>query len=194
MISLPRLDEARDHNGRTIIESNRVMRVTTAINPGNSGGGLFNLRGELVGIIQARLFWADRSTNHPVDNIAYAIPLDVAFRVADQILDRFNGNNGNYENPIIAQKFDYRFNVITSSTVVNFKNGQMVISEVVRISDQLRPRRFWDGVELLMVTVVNKDGKESHYPISRAHQVDEIMIEGFGKTVRLTTTNGIVNL
>lgn len=33
----------------------RVMRTDAAINPGNSGGGLFNSRGELVGIVNAKV-------------------------------------------------------------------------------------------------------------------------------------------
>ncbi len=47
----------------------RVMRTDAAINHGNSGGGLFNAKGELIGIINAK------STAEDVDNMGYALPI-----------------------------------------------------------------------------------------------------------------------
>lgn len=58
----------------------RVMRTDAAVNSGNSGGGLFNDKGELIGIVNAKD--ADSST----DNIGYAIPSNVAKAIADNIL------------------------------------------------------------------------------------------------------------
>ena len=58
----------------------RVMRIDTAVNGGNSGGGLFNSRGELIGIVNAKI----QSTT--VENIAYAIPSNLAKAVADNII------------------------------------------------------------------------------------------------------------
>ena len=59
----------------------RVMRMDTPVNPGNSGGGLFNDKGELIGIVNAKMESAK------IDNIAYAIPFDNAILVADNIID-----------------------------------------------------------------------------------------------------------
>jgi len=58
----------------------RVMRTDAAVNSGNSGGGLFNAKGELIGIVNAKD--ADSST----DNIGYAIPSNVAKAIAENIL------------------------------------------------------------------------------------------------------------
>ena len=58
----------------------RVMRIDTAVNGGNSGGGLFNSKGELIGIVNAKI----QSTT--VENIAYAIPSNLAAAVADNII------------------------------------------------------------------------------------------------------------
>jgi serine protease Do len=58
----------------------RVMRTDAAVNSGNSGGGLFNDRGELIGIVNAKD--ADSST----DNIGYAIPSNVAKAIAENII------------------------------------------------------------------------------------------------------------
>lgn len=65
----------------------RVMRIDTAVNGGNSGGGLFNINGELIGIVNAKAVSSD------IDNIAYAIPYDNATAVVDNILHYYDGTN-----------------------------------------------------------------------------------------------------
>lgn len=56
----------------------RVMRTDTAVNSGNSGGGLFNSKGELIGIVNAKL--------NNTDNMSYAIPSNFVKCVADNII------------------------------------------------------------------------------------------------------------
>ena len=70
----------------------RVIRIDTAINGGNSGGGLFNAYGELVGIVNAKV------NSSSVDNIAYAIPVNIAVYTAEGIIERFEaaGKVGQY--------------------------------------------------------------------------------------------------
>lgn len=58
----------------------RVMRTDAAVNSGNSGGGLFNDKGELIGIVNAK------DANTSTDNIGYAIPSNVAKAIAENIL------------------------------------------------------------------------------------------------------------
>ncbi len=59
----------------------RVIRTDTPVNSGNSGGGLFNDKGELVGIVNAKIMSSD------LENIGYAIPIGVVRGVADNIID-----------------------------------------------------------------------------------------------------------
>lgn len=66
-------------NGRTSVTL-RVIRVDAAVNSGNSGGGLFNDAGELIGIVSAKVAYEG------VDNIGYAIPINLAVTVAENIL------------------------------------------------------------------------------------------------------------
>lgn len=61
----------------------RTLRIDTAINSGNSGGGLFNEHGELIGIVNAKI------VDSEIENIAYAIPKDIALNVADNLIYNF---------------------------------------------------------------------------------------------------------
>lgn len=65
----------------------RVMRIDTAVNGGNSGGGLFNVKGELVGIVNAKVVDSD------IDNIAYALPYDNITKVADNLIYYYEQTN-----------------------------------------------------------------------------------------------------
>jgi serine protease Do len=68
--------------GRSLPNDNYVPFIQTdvAINPGNSGGPLFNLDGEVVGV-NAQIF----SRTGGFMGLSFAIPIDVAIDVADQL-------------------------------------------------------------------------------------------------------------
>jgi serine protease Do len=57
------------------------IQTDVAVNPGNSGGPLFNLRGEVVGI-NSQIF----SRTGGYMGLSFAIPIDVAMEVRDQIV------------------------------------------------------------------------------------------------------------
>ena len=57
----------QNDDGSTI--SNKLIQTDAAINPGNSGGALLNMKGEVIGINEAKL-----SSNY-VEGMGYAIPI-----------------------------------------------------------------------------------------------------------------------
>jgi serine protease Do len=68
--------------GRSLPQENFVPFIQTdvAINPGNSGGPLFNLRGEVVGI-NSQIY----SRTGGFMGLSFAIPIDVAMDIAEQL-------------------------------------------------------------------------------------------------------------
>lgn len=63
----------------------RVMRIDAAVNGGNSGGGLFNALGEYIGVVNAKI------VDESVEGIGYAIPINNAIAVAENIIYTCNG-------------------------------------------------------------------------------------------------------
>ncbi|MDH4273602.1 MAG: DegQ family serine endoprotease [Gammaproteobacteria bacterium] len=68
--------------GRSLPRENYVPFIQTdvAINPGNSGGPLFNLKGEVIGI-NSQIY----SRTGGYMGVSFAIPIDMAMNVVDQI-------------------------------------------------------------------------------------------------------------
>ena len=68
----------------TITIGNAVMtllRTDAAVNSGNSGGGLFNLNGELIGVVNAKI------AANTVDNVGYAIPSLTVIKCLNDLKD-----------------------------------------------------------------------------------------------------------
>ena len=63
----------------------REIRIDAAVNPGNSGGGLFNMKGELVGIVNAKLI------DSKIDCVGYALPIETVYAVYNKILATCDG-------------------------------------------------------------------------------------------------------
>lgn len=62
-------------------ENMTLIQTNAAVNPGNSGGGMFNLYGELVGIVNAK------SSGSDVEGLGFAIPIDTAYDIVLQLMD-----------------------------------------------------------------------------------------------------------
>lgn len=61
--------------------SHNVIQLDAAINPGNSGGGLFNGKGELVGLVIAK------SVDESVEGIGFAIPINDVSDILEDLMN-----------------------------------------------------------------------------------------------------------
>lgn len=88
--------------GRTLPNETYTSFIQTdvAINPGNSGGPLFNLRGQVVGI-NSQIY----SRSGGFMGISFAIPIDVAMNVAEQL--KANGKVQRGQLGVVIQEVSY---------------------------------------------------------------------------------------
>ena len=69
--------------GREIEIENMTMtllQIDAAVNPGNSGGALFNLNGELIGVVNAKY------SSEEVEGLGFAIPINTAKKTIEDII------------------------------------------------------------------------------------------------------------
>ncbi|MBR4961726.1 MAG: trypsin-like peptidase domain-containing protein, partial [Clostridia bacterium] len=71
------LDREIDVNGTTMT----LLQTSAAVNPGNSGGALFNMRGELIGVVNAK------SSGTGIEGLGFAIPINDALNVSEQLME-----------------------------------------------------------------------------------------------------------
>ena len=71
-------------NGSTM----NLMQTDCAINSGNSGGALFNMYGEVIGITNAKYSSSGSSSEASIDNIGFAIPINLAWEIAQSIIEK----------------------------------------------------------------------------------------------------------
>jgi len=82
IISHPKRYMSDDTDGDGVNDFDaEYVQHDVAINPGNSGGGLFNLRGELIGINTLKLVSTD------IDNMGFAIPINVVKKLIFDYLE-----------------------------------------------------------------------------------------------------------
>lgn len=117
----------------------RLLQTDAAINPGNSGGGLFNMNGELIGIVNAK------SSGEDIEGLGFAIPIDKAYEVAQELITNgyVSGRPAlgvtvaevkdmsdyyNYLNSEIGKYIDGLGVYIISDTQENFETGDKFIA------------------------------------------------------------------
>ena len=157
----------------------RVMRMDTAVNSGNSGGGLFNNKGDLIGIVNAKLASSE--------NVSYAIPSNLVKYVADNIMHYCDGTK--YENVFRC----YLGIEVTASkmyTVYDLESGKVHKREEVSVyaitSGGLADGHLAVGDVINSITV---DGIK--YETNRIYSVTDPMINArVGSSVTINVKRG----
>ena len=67
--------------GSSSVNTMSLIQMDASVSPGNSGGGLFNMNGELIGIVNAK------SSSSDAEGLGFAIPINDAIKVAQDLLE-----------------------------------------------------------------------------------------------------------
>ena len=74
-----------------------LIQTDAALNSGNSGGALLNAYGEVIGINQLKIVYADSGRNEPIIGISFAIPSNAAKPIIESLI-----RTGKYEWPMMG--------------------------------------------------------------------------------------------
>lgn len=145
----------------------RVMRIDAAVNGGNSGGGLYNYNGELIGIVNAKAVYS--SDNTPLDNYAYALPVDNVAKVADNIIYNFNKDNS----ATGVVKLDLGLTVTSQNSKVTYSANKLTITDdaVITAVSDTTIANFQEG-DIIKSIQIN----DTTYEITRAFQFDDLLL------------------
>ena len=160
----------------------RVLRTDAAINGGNSGGGLYNLEGELVGIVNAK------AAREDIDNMGYALPASIAKRLVKVM--RENEETFDAAGAPQVMHATVKAAYAAENRKVTLENDRAVIAETVKVTSA------GDGLEaddsILRIKITDSEGKTvEDRAVSRIYHVDDLMISArVGCTVTFTVSRG----
>jgi len=158
-------------------ESMSLLQTDAAVNPGNSGGGLFNISGQLVGVVNAK------SSGSNIEGIGFAIPINSAKPIVSDIIEygyvrgRIETGLTLVEIPSVQVAMWYRVNqlglYISKSVNPEFKSGDRIIAVEDRnitymssFTSALRPYKVGDTVNI----TVDRGGRAIKIPITLSEQ------------------------
>lgn len=164
--------------------SYRVIRTTAPINHGNSGGALYNTKGEIVGIVNAK----DDSAE--VDNMGYVLPANNARRI-------INLMKTNYEKNGKPSSFGFKKAFLNIQTIVtdtysqfNAQTGRAEIYETIRVDDVLgAPAKGKLQKDDLFISATLMSGTQvkDSIKITRRYHIPELLFSAeAGDTLMLT--------
>lgn len=146
----------------------RTIRTDASINGGNSGGGLFNMSGELIGIVNAKI------VDTEVEGMGYALPINDIKPLADKIVKEHKENGG--VNSAIVHTLGLTYKIAESWAELDKENNTIKINESVIISEIERGEAadiagLKVGDEVLSVRYAGKLMK-----IDRHYKLDYLML------------------
>lgn len=131
-----------------------LLQTSAAINPGNSGGALFNAKGELIGIVNAK------SSSSGIEGLGFAIPVNTAKKVAEELI----------ENGYVTGKVQLGVQLVTianEQTAAQYRVSELgvYVAEVTANSDA-----YYGGLRV-GDRILSVNGKE----ISAAEEIKDIV-------------------
>lgn len=169
---------ASDGSGDTAF---RVIRTDAAVNAGNSGGGMYNDRGELVGIVNAKI------SSTEIENIGYAIPSNVVRAIADNIIDYC------YEKDcesVMRCILGVTVNTASLSSEYDAESGMLVKKEQIAVYE-ISSGGLCDGVLEEGDVIISVSIGNERIEVTRRHHLTDAMLDARpGDTVEFEIERG----
>ncbi len=151
----------------------RVMRTDAALNHGNSGGPLFNAKGQLIGINNAK------KVEDEVDAMGYSLPITQVMYVVDNILD-----NGGV---VKRAMFGITVETVDSKAVWDEQRDRVKIVETIRVAEitenSISENKFKIGDKILSIQVADGEIKDVE---RNFHVIDRMLSVRLNDTVKVT--------
>lgn len=145
-----------------------LLQTDSAINPGNSGGGLFNSKGELIGIVESK------SSGTGIEGLGFAIPINT---VKDEINDLI-------ENGKISGKPSIGISISEVSAenaqYYNLDGEGVYIAEVT--GDNAKKAGFQQGDKLLKIDGESFKNSSEFIKKVRSHKVGDTITVTISRT------------
>lgn len=155
------------NSDNTDVITYRVMRIDAGVNSGNSGGGLFNNKGEIIGIVNAKM------VSEKIENIGYAIPANIVFGVADNII-HFADNKVQET----GEKVFLGVTMQVANRLVSYDElmDKIVIKETINVKEinegSLASEHFLEADEIVSLTI-----NGITYELTRLHQISDLLFK-----------------
>ena len=164
--------------GSSSVNTMSLIQMDASVSPGNSGGGLFNMNGELVGIVNAK------SSDSDAEGLGFAIPInDVAAMIQDIMTNGYVSNKaylgitpGTMNEQMAAQ---YRYDVTKGVFIYSVEEGSAADKAGLKMGDVIMKI---DGTdvdsyqELVALKKKYSAGDESTFTIYRGGQQQEVSV------------------
>ena len=158
-------------------ETMSLLQTDAAVNPGNSGGGLFNISGQLIGVVNAK------SSGSNIEGIGFAIPINSARPIINDIIEygyvrgRIDTGLTLIEIPSVQVAMWYRVNqlglYISKSVNPELRNGDRItavdgksITYLASFTETLKKYKVGDKVNI----TVDRGGRSITVPITLVEQ------------------------
>ena len=157
-----------------------LIQTNAAVNPGNSGGGMFNMKGQLVGIVNAK------SSGTGIEGLGFAIPINKALNVTEQLLEygyvRGKTMIGVTFSEISSNNFFYYYNLKAGVYVDSLTKGYN--DDVLQVGDRvvaINESTISSYSEIKAIVTSASVGDKLTFQVERNGKLMEVEVECFEK-------------
>lgn len=157
-----------------------LIQTNAAVNPGNSGGGMFNMKGQLVGVVNAK------SSGTGIEGLGFAIPVNEALNVAEQLLEygyvRGKTMIGVTFSEVSSNSFYFYYNIKAGVYVDSLTEGYN--DDVLKPGDRVvavNGNTISTYAEIKSIVTSSSVGDKLKFQVERNGKLMEVEVECFEK-------------